>query len=67
MEKYKGKEDPRENLRQFKHSCYIISNDDCLICRTFSMTPGDQALDWYNTLLQHNIFYVIGRWCLWKQ
>ena len=56
IDKFKGKEDPREHLRQFKYSCYIISNDDVLMLHTFPMTLAGQALDWYNNLLQHSIY-----------
>lgn len=37
IDKVKGKEYPREHIRQFKYSCYIISNDDILMLHTFPM------------------------------
>lgn len=50
IDKFKEKEDPKEHLHQFKYSCYIISNDDVLMLRTFPMKLVGQALDWYNNL-----------------
>lgn len=37
IDKFKGKEDPRENLWQFKYSYYIILSDDVVKARNFSM------------------------------
>lgn len=31
IESFKGKEYPREHLRKFKYSSYLISNDDALM------------------------------------
>lgn len=56
MDKFKGKEDPREHLRYFKYSCYIIANDEIIMLRIFHMNLVGQALDLYNNLLQHSIF-----------
>jgi len=50
IDNFRGKEDPTEHLRQFKYYCYIISNDDILMLRTFPMTLVGQDLDWYNNL-----------------
>lgn len=51
IDKFRGKENPREYLHEFKYSCYIISNDDVLMLCTFPMKLAGQALDWYNNLL----------------
>lgn len=32
-----GKEDPKQHLRKFNYSCYIIANDDVLMLRNFPM------------------------------
>lgn len=37
MDKFKAKQDPSEDLHQFKYSCYIITSDDILMLRTFPM------------------------------
>lgn len=44
-DKFKGKEDPREHLRKFNYSYYIITNDDILILRNFPMILSGQDLD----------------------
>lgn len=46
--KFKGNEYPREHLRQFKYSCYIIRNDDVIMLRKFLIILMGQALDWCN-------------------
>lgn len=56
MDKFKGKEDPQEHLHQFKYYCNIIASDDILMLRIFTMILPGQALDWYNNLVQYNIF-----------
>lgn len=54
--KFKGKEYPRDHLRKFKYSCYLISNNDVLMLSTFLMNLAGQALDWYNNLSRHSIY-----------
>ena len=54
IDKFKSKEGPKENLRHFKHACYFITNDNALLLRTFPMTLGGQAMNWYNVLPQHS-------------
>jgi len=56
IENFKGKEYPRDHLRQFKYSYYLISNDDVLMIRKFSMTLKGHDLDWYNNFPQHSIY-----------
>lgn len=56
VNKFRGKEDPRENIKQFKYSCYVINNDDVLILHNFPMTFARQASNWYNNLPQHSIY-----------
>lgn len=53
---FKSKEDPKENLRHFKHACYMIVNDNALLLRTFSMNLKGQAMNWYNALAQHSLY-----------
>lgn len=55
FDKFKGKEDPKDHLRMFKHECYLINHIDRLILRIFSMTLSGQALDWYNSLGKHSL------------
>lgn len=45
MDKFKGKEDPEEHIRQFKCSCYILANDDVLMSRKLSMNLVGKDLD----------------------
>ena len=48
---FKSKEDPKERLRYFKYECYLITNDNALLLRTFPMTLRGKAMNWYNSLL----------------
>lgn len=50
IDKFKIKEDPKEHLRYFKHACYMIAHDNALLLRTFPMTLGGQAMNWYDAL-----------------
>ena len=40
FDKFKGKEDPKDHLRTFKHECYLINHLDLLMLRIFPMTLG---------------------------
>ena len=55
FDKFKGKEDPKDHLRTFKHECYLINHIDPLMLRIFPMYLSGQALDWYNSLGQHSL------------
>lgn len=50
IDKFKSKEDPKEHLRHFKHACYMIAHDNALLLKTFPMTLGDKAMNWYISL-----------------
>lgn len=50
IDKFKSKENPKEHLWHFKHSCYMIAHGNALLLRTFPMTLGGQVMNWYNTL-----------------
>ena len=52
IDKFKSKEDPKENLRHFNHAYYMIAHDNALLLKTFPMTLGGQAMNWYNALPQ---------------
>ena len=56
IDKFKSKEDPKEHHRHFKHACYMIAHDNSLLLRTFPMTLGGQAMNWYNALSQHSLY-----------
>jgi len=56
IDKFKGKEDPKEHLIHFKHACNLIANDDALLLRTFPMILWVQAMNWYNSLSQHSLY-----------
>jgi len=56
IDKFKSKEDPKQHLRHFKHACYMIEHDNALLLRTFSITLGGQAMNWYNALPQHSLY-----------
>ena len=49
IESFKGKDDPKEHLRCFKYSSYVIFNNDALVLH-ISITLARQAMDWYNYL-----------------
>ena len=55
IEPFRGKEDPKEHLRKFKYSSYLIANDDALMLCIFPMILASQAMDWYNNLLEYSI------------
>ena len=55
IEPFRGKEDPKEHLRKFKYSNYLIANDDALMLQIFPMMLAGQAMDWYNNLLEYSI------------
>ncbi|WVZ20352.1 hypothetical protein V8G54_007674 [Vigna mungo] len=50
LEKYDGSTDPDNHLRIFINSMTFYTDSDPVICRAFSLSLKDEALEWYNTL-----------------
>lgn len=53
---FTGDKDPKEHLRWFKFSNYLIYNYEDLMLHLFPMTLVAQALEWYNNLPRHSIY-----------
>jgi len=47
FDKYKGKGDPREHLRQFYIACLELSYNDTYLMRLFPRSLGGQATEWF--------------------
>ncbi|XP_014524405.1 uncharacterized protein LOC106780622 [Vigna radiata var. radiata] len=50
LEKYDGSIDPDDHLRIFTNAMTLYTDSDSFICRAFSLSLKDEALEWYNTL-----------------
>ncbi|XP_014503358.1 uncharacterized protein LOC106763706 [Vigna radiata var. radiata] len=50
LEKYDGSTDPDNHLRIFTSAMVFYTDSDPVICRAFSLSLKDDALEWYNTL-----------------
>ncbi|WVZ25061.1 hypothetical protein V8G54_003605 [Vigna mungo] len=50
LEKYDGSADPDNHLRIFTNAMAFYTDSDPIICRAFSLSLKDEALEWYNTL-----------------
>jgi len=55
IEPFREKENPKEHLKKFKYSSYLIANDETLMLHIFFMMLAGQAMDWYNNLLEYSI------------
>ncbi|XP_017428739.1 uncharacterized protein LOC108336801 [Vigna angularis] len=50
LERYDGSTDPDNHLRIFTNAMAFYTDNDPVICRAFSLSLKDKALEWYNTL-----------------
>ncbi|WVY90612.1 hypothetical protein V8G54_036126 [Vigna mungo] len=50
LEKYDGSTDPDNHLRIFINAMTFYTDNDPVICKAFSLSLKDEALEWYNTL-----------------
>ncbi|XP_017438291.1 uncharacterized protein LOC108344346 [Vigna angularis] len=50
LERYDGSTDPNNHLRIFTNAMAFYTDNDPVICRAFSLSLKDEALEWYNTL-----------------
>ncbi|XP_017428934.2 uncharacterized protein LOC108337007 [Vigna angularis] len=50
LDKYDGSADPDNHLRIFTNAMAFYTDSDLVICRAFSLSLKDEALEWYNTL-----------------
>ncbi|XP_052728545.1 uncharacterized protein LOC128195325 [Vigna angularis] len=50
LDKYDGSTDPDNHLRIFTNAMVFYTDSDPVMCRAFSLSLKDEALEWYNTL-----------------
>ncbi|BAT97115.1 hypothetical protein VIGAN_09047300 [Vigna angularis var. angularis] len=52
LERYDGSADPDNHLRNFIDAMAFYTDNDPVICRAFSLSLKDEALEWYHTLVR---------------
>ncbi|WVZ25667.1 hypothetical protein V8G54_004211 [Vigna mungo] len=50
LERYNGSTDPNNHLRIFTNAVAFYTDSDPVICKAFSLSLRDEALEWYHTL-----------------
>ncbi|XP_017428565.1 uncharacterized protein LOC108336606 [Vigna angularis] len=50
LERYDGSAEPDNHLRNFIDAITFYTDSDLVICRAFSLSLKDEALEWYHTL-----------------
>ncbi|XP_047168772.1 uncharacterized protein LOC124837455 [Vigna umbellata] len=55
LERYNGFADPDNHLRNFIDAMAFYTDNDPVICRAFSLSLKDEALEWFHTLPQNSI------------
>ncbi|XP_017428957.1 uncharacterized protein LOC108337030 [Vigna angularis] len=55
LERYDGSVDPDNHLRNFIDAMAFYTDNDPVICRAFSLSLKDEALEWYHTLPQNSV------------
>ncbi|XP_017409425.2 uncharacterized protein LOC108322001 [Vigna angularis] len=50
LDKYDGSADPDNHLRTFGNAMAFYTDSDLIMCRAFSLSLKEEALEWYNTL-----------------
>ncbi|XP_017434642.1 uncharacterized protein LOC108341476 [Vigna angularis] len=55
LERYDGSADPDNHLRNFIDAMAFYTDNDPVICRAFSLSLKDEALEWYHTLPQNSV------------
>ncbi|XP_014506292.1 uncharacterized protein LOC106766044 [Vigna radiata var. radiata] len=55
LEKYDGSADPDNHLRVFTNTMAFYTDNDQVVCRAFSLSLKDEALEWYNTLPPNSV------------
>ncbi|XP_017418642.1 uncharacterized protein LOC108329115 [Vigna angularis] len=55
LERYDGSTDPDNHFRNFVDAMAFYTDNDPVICRAFSLSLKDEALEWYHTLPQNSV------------
>ncbi|XP_017423480.2 uncharacterized protein LOC108332675 [Vigna angularis] len=55
LERYDGSADPDNHLRNFIDAMAFYTDNDPVICRAFSLSLKDEALEWFHTLPRNSI------------
>lgn len=50
FDKYRGKGDPRDHIREFFTSCIEVAHEDTYLLRIFPKSLGGLALEWFSHL-----------------
>ncbi|XP_047163972.1 uncharacterized protein LOC124833515 [Vigna umbellata] len=55
LERYSGSDDPDNHLRNFIDAMAFYTDNDPVICRAFSLSLKDEALEWFHTLPRNSV------------
>ncbi|XP_017438372.1 uncharacterized protein LOC108344437 [Vigna angularis] len=55
LDKYDGSTDPDNHLRTFSNSMAFYTDSDPIMCRAFSLSLKEEALEWYHTLPPNSV------------
>ncbi|XP_017406870.2 uncharacterized protein LOC108320040 [Vigna angularis] len=55
LDKYDGSADPDNHLRTFCNSMAFYTDSDPIMCRAFSLSLKEEALEWYHTLPPNSV------------
>ncbi|XP_017434799.1 uncharacterized protein LOC108341654 [Vigna angularis] len=55
LDRYDGSADPDNHMRNFIDSMAFYTDNDPVICRAFSLSLKDDALEWFHTLPRNSI------------
>ncbi|XP_017408192.1 uncharacterized protein LOC108321059 [Vigna angularis] len=55
LDKYDGSADPDNHLRTFSNSMAFYTDSDPIMCRAFSLSLKEEALEWYHTLPPNSV------------
>jgi len=50
FDKYKGKGDPKDHIREFYLACFEVSHNDMYLMRLFPRNLGGHAIEWFSHL-----------------
>lgn len=50
FDKYRGKVDPQDHVREFFTACIYVAHDDTYLTRLFSKSLGGTTLEWFSHL-----------------
>ncbi|XP_017416695.1 uncharacterized protein LOC108327512 [Vigna angularis] len=55
LDRYDGSADPDNHLRNFIDAMAFYTDNDPVICRAFSLSLKDEALEWFHTLPRNSV------------